>query len=248
MRSIGVTLIAFAIICAASFVGFALKKCLREHHLTPSTQDAVKLATGIVATLAALVLGLLIASAKQTYDTRVAEVHTFVINLTLLDRSMRQYEPPLTKEREALAGFARDVRTRLWGRHRDVHADVLAELDAVRNAFRDLDPKTPRNKSLHDRYMGLSATLVLAANELLLSDEGKVSGTIVVIVDVWLAVIFVGFALFAPFNRVSVTAMIVSAAAVAMALFLIIEMNSPFRGYITVPPHLMDRAIAQIST
>ncbi len=248
MTSIGLTIIAFVVICAAAFVGFALKKCLREHPLAASTQDAVKLATGIVATLAALVLGLLIASAKQTYDARVAEVHTFVINLTLLDRSMRQYEPPLTDERHAVATFARDMRTRLWGPHRDPHVDVLSEFDAVRNAFRDLDPKTPRDKSLHERFMGLSATLILAANELLLSDDGRISGTIVVIVDVWLAVIYIGFALFAPFNRVSVTAMVVSAAAVAMALFLIIEMNSPFRGYITVPPRLMDRAIAQIST
>lgn len=246
MRGVGLTVVAFIVICAGAFAGFSLKRCLPRHHLDALTQEAVKLATGIVATLAALVLGLLIASAKQTYDARVAQVHTFVINLTLLDRAMREYEPPLTEERHAVAKFARDMRTRLWGPHRDPHADVLSEFDAVRNAFRDLDPKTPHNKSLHDRYMGLSATLILAADELLESDDAAISGTIVVIVDAWLAVIFMGFALFAPFNRVSATAMVISAAAVAMALFLIIEMNSPFRGYVTVPPRVMDRAIAQI--
>jgi hypothetical protein len=247
VRSTAVTLIAFVVICAGALGGFALKKCLQANHLDSTTQDTVKLATGIVATLTALVLGLLIASAKQTFDGRGAEVRSFVINLTLLDRAMREYDPPLTKERQVLADFARTVRVRLWGPHRDLQVDALAKLDEVRNAFRDLDPRTPHNKSLHTRFMALSATLILAGNELVEGEEGAISGTIVVIVDVWLVVIFVGFALFAPFNRVSVTAMIVSAAAVAMALFLIVEMNSPFRGYVNLRPGAMDRAIAEIS-
>lgn len=125
---------------------------------------------------------------------------------------------------------------------------MLSGLDAIRNTFRDLDPKTAHNRSLHARYMELSSKLTLAGDELLEGDKAKISGTIVTIVDTWLALIFIGFALFAPFNRVTVTAMLLSAAAVAMALFLVIEMNSPFRGYVTVSPRLMDSAIARIST
>ncbi|HEY1798780.1 MAG TPA: hypothetical protein VGG57_21895 [Stellaceae bacterium] len=247
MRSIGLTFLAFAVISGSALLGFVLKRYLRANHLDSPTQDAVKLATGVVATLAALVLGLLIASAKQTFDARGAEVHTFVINLTLLDRSMREYDPPLTEARQELGTFARNVREQLWGSNRGGQADALSELDAIRNGFRELDPKTAHNRSLHARYMELSSKLVLAGDELLDTDKARISGTIVAIVDTWLALIFIGFALFAPFNRVTVTAMVLSAAAVAMALFLIIEMNSPFRGYVTVSPRPMDRAITRIS-
>lgn len=248
MRSIGLTFLAFAVICGGAMLGFTLRRFLLDRHLDSPTQDTVKLATGVVATLAALVLGLLIASAKQTFDGRGTQVHTFVTNLTLLDRSMREYDPPLTEARQALAAFARNVRVQLWGPRRDAQDDVLSGLDTIRNGFRDLDPKTARNRSLHARYMELSSKLTLAADELLEGDKAHISGTIVAIVDTWLALIFVGFALFAPFNRVTVAAMILSAAAVAMALFLVIEMNSPFRGYITISPRLMDQAIGRMST
>lgn len=114
MRSLGLTFLAFAVICGGAVFGFTLKRFLPERHLDSPTQDTVKLATGVVATLAALVLGLLIASAKQTFDARGAQVHTFVTNLTLLDRSMREYDPPLTEARQELAVFARNVRVQLW--------------------------------------------------------------------------------------------------------------------------------------
>ena len=247
MDSVNVTATTFAIICAGAALGFLAKNALREHHLSSGTQDTVKLATGVIATLTALVLGLLIASAKQSLDARVSQVRTFVIHVTLLDRSMRLYEPPLSDDRQALAMFAKAMGSRLWGPDTAPAADVLSQLDQVRNKFRRLDPQTPHDKALKDRYLALSDVLILAGNELLESDAAGIPVPIIGIVDGWLGIIFLGFGLFAPFNRVSVLAMIVGAGAVALALFLIIEMNSPFQGFITIPQQIMDDAVAQIS-
>jgi hypothetical protein len=117
----------------------------------------------------------------------------------------------------------------------------------VRNKFRHLDPQTLQDKALKDRYMSLSDALILAANELLELDEAPIPVSLIGIVDGWLALIFFAFALFAPVNWVSVVALGAGAGAVAMALFMIVEMNAPFQGFITVSPRMMDNAIAEVS-
>ena len=193
MDSLHVTLTTFGIICTAIAIGFIGQRVLREHHLDSKTQDAVKLATGVIATLAALVLGLLVASGKQGFDTRGSEARTFVINLTLIDRSMRLYQPPLDTERKELAKFATDMRDKLWNEESKLSInDVLSQLDHIRNKFRNLEPQTLQDKSLKDRYMSLSDGLILAANELL-QDGNDIPPAFVVIVDAWLAIIFLGF-------------------------------------------------------
>jgi len=248
MDSGEVTIGAFAVICGGAALGFLVRRFLREHHLEPRTQDAVKVATGVVASMTALVLGLLVASAKGGFDTHAAEARTFVINVTLLDRSMRLYEPPLTDERKELAKFAADIRDKLWNPQSTLGTNqILHELDHIRNRFRNLDPQTLQNKSLKGRYMSLSDTVVLAANELLLQEPVSVPIQLIVIVDIWLAITFFAFALFAPFNLVSAASLAVGAAAVALALFMIVEMNAPFQGFIIVPPTTMDGAISEIT-
>jgi hypothetical protein len=245
--SVHVTLTTFAVILGGATLGFVLRKCLQERHLSSQTQDVVKLATGVIATLTALVLGLLIATAKQTFDARVAQVRTFTINLTMIDHSMRLYEPPLNEARAALAKFATSIRDRLWGPDPTPHADLMLQIDYIRNVFRQLDPHSLQNESLKARFMALSDVIVLSADELLESDDAGIPVQIIEIVDGWLGIIFLGFALFAPFNRVSVAAMILGAATVAMALFLIIEMDGPFQGFIVIPIDIMNNAIGQIS-
>ncbi len=248
MDSLHVTLAAFAVIYGGALLGFLAKHLLSEHHLTSQSQDSVKVATGVVASMTALVLGLLVASAKSGFDARAAEARTFVINLSLLDRSMRLYQPPLAVERQDLANFAKAMRRQMWDENTNVSdAEVLSQLDQVRNKFRTLDPQTMLDKSLKDRYMSLSDTLILAADELLQLDESTIPIQMVVIVDGWLAVTFFAFALFAPFNAVSGASFGVGAAAIAMALFMIIEMNAPFQGFITVSPRMMDNAITAMS-
>lgn len=249
MDSVNVTLTAFVLICGGALLGFLVRRCLKEHHVEPRTQEAVKVATGVVASMTALVLGLLVASAKSGFDAHAAEARTFVINVTLLDRSMRLYQPPLDTERQSLTKFAKDMRDKLWNEKSTLtNGQVMSELDQVRNKFRNLDPQTLQDKSLKDRYMSLSDTLILSANELLLQDAVTVPIQMVVIVDVWLALTFFAFALFAPFNTVSAVSLGVGAGAVALALFMIVEMNAPFQGFITVSPQTMDDAIGEISS
>ncbi|HWB51232.1 MAG TPA: hypothetical protein VG651_19120 [Stellaceae bacterium] len=248
MDSANVTVAAFAVICAGTALGFIVKNYLREHHADTRTQDAVKVATGVVASMTALVLGLLVASAKSNFDGHAAEVRNLVVNITLLNRSLRGYQPPLTDQREALAQFTRDLRDKLWDEKSTLtNEQVMSRLDQVRDKFRQLDPQSLQDKALKDRLLSLSDTIILLADELLLQEPVSVPIQMIIVVDAWLAITFFAFALFAPFNLVSAIALGIGAAAVALALFMIVEMDSPFQGFVNVSPAPMDLAIAVLS-
>ena len=65
MSSFAISLIAFVIMSGGAFLGMSLRSALPGHHLSDESRDVVKLATGLVGTLAALVLGLLVAAGVQ---------------------------------------------------------------------------------------------------------------------------------------------------------------------------------------
>ena len=91
MSPIAVSLIAFAIILAGAFAGTLLRKSLPDHHLADDAKDLVRPGTGLIATIAVLVLGLLISSAKTSFDTQTSQVQHVTADVVLLDQLLAQY-------------------------------------------------------------------------------------------------------------------------------------------------------------
>jgi hypothetical protein len=125
--------------------------------------------------------------------------------------------------------------------------DLLAPLDRIRNELRRLNPQTDLQKFAQARMMALTDTLMLAGAQMIETDDAEIPLPLFVIVDGWLAVIFLGFAVFAPVNRVTVPAFAAGAAAISIAVFLIVEMNDPFRGVIMIPKRMMEQTLEQIT-
>ena len=100
--------IVFACVFGAALLAMRLRPALPEHHLSGDTKDTVKLAMGLVATMAALVLGLLVASAKGAYDTEKSEVTQMAGKVAFLDRVLAHYGSDAVEARallrRALAG------------------------------------------------------------------------------------------------------------------------------------------------
>src|ERR1700732_4606467 len=88
-----ISLLVFAIVFGGALLGVVLRPLLSEGHLHPDSRDVVKLATGLIGTLAALVLGLLIASAKTSFDLKTNQVRQMTANIILLDDLLAQYGP-----------------------------------------------------------------------------------------------------------------------------------------------------------
>src|SRR5216683_4511376 len=93
MSPIALSLIVFACVFGGTFLGMFLRKRLPGHHLSGDTKDVVRLGTGLIGTIAALVLGLLIGSAKSSYDTQSTQIKQLTANIILLDRFLEEYGP-----------------------------------------------------------------------------------------------------------------------------------------------------------
>ena len=105
MIPLGIGAIIFACVFGGALGGMFLRTRVPEHHLTKETEDSVKLGMGMIATLAALVIGLLVASAKSSFDTKDAELRQFSANLILLDRQLVHYGPEASEARALLRRY-----------------------------------------------------------------------------------------------------------------------------------------------
>src|SRR5207253_4332401 len=107
-------LIVFGCLILAVLVGRTLRGFLPEAHLSTESKDAVKLAMGLVATMSALVLGLLVSSAKGAYDTQRTEVIQMAAKVGFLDRLLVAYGPEAAEVRAALRYSVEEGMRQMW--------------------------------------------------------------------------------------------------------------------------------------
>src|SRR6516164_1581154 len=114
LSPIAISLVAFAVILGGAFAGTLLRKALPDRHLAEDAKDIVRLGTGLIGTIAALVLGLLIASAKSSFDTQSGQVQHVTADIILLDQLLAQYGPEARPIRERMRQAVGPLVERLW--------------------------------------------------------------------------------------------------------------------------------------
>ena len=102
MSPIAIATIVFVCVFGGALLGMFLRTVLPEHHLNEASKDVVKLVVGLIATLAALVLGLLVASAKNSFDMANDGFRQSAARIIMLDRGLAQYGPETNDVREML--------------------------------------------------------------------------------------------------------------------------------------------------
>src|SRR5262245_22958760 len=142
MSSIIISLIVFACVFGGALLGILLHAVLPEQHLSAESKDIVKLGMGLVGTMAALVLGLLIASAKGYYDAQSAELTQMSTNVVLLDRLLAQYGPETKEARTLLRGAVDRMLDQIWSKG-GARASGLHRPSPPLNLF------TPRSRAFH---------------------------------------------------------------------------------------------------
>ena len=247
MSSITASLIVFLCAFGGALLGVYVRRLLPEEHLSSESKDVVKLGMGLVATTLALVLGLLIASAKSFYDTQVAEVTQLASNVVLLDRLLAHYGSESSEARNVLRTAALKQVALLWSN--DNASASKVELgtqggDVVLDQLEQLSPKDDKQRSL--QAQALSLAIQLAQTRLLLLEQRRVPVPTALLVTLifWLVTLFVSFGLFAPFNITAMSSLFISAAAVSVAIFLILEFYHPYLGLIQIPEAPVRAALA----
>ena len=249
MSSIAVSMIAFACVFGGAGCGILLSRALPQHHLSADSKDTVRMGMGLVATMAALVLGLLISSAKSFYDAQSAELTQVSARIILLDRLLAHYGPETKEARDVLRGVVADSIDRTWSQERTQPSKLGAPStgpEVLLVKIQELSPKDDRQRSLHSQ--ALNIVIGLAQTRWLMYEQGvgSVSGPMLVIPVFWLAAIFITFGLFAPRNATVIAALFVAALSVSGAIFLILEMYTPFGGVIEISSAPLRTALAHL--
>lgn len=238
-------LLVFVCVFGAGWLATRLRARLPAHHLGSETKETVKLAMGLVATMTALILGLLVASAKSTYDAQKAGVVAVCARMILLDRLLTHYGPEAAPARQLLQKGVAEMSSRLWpsGLDEPVQLDPSNVTgDAIYDAIEALKPADDRQRQLKSDSLR-TATEIGQMRWLLFEQSGSsISTPLLAVVIWWLAVLFVSFGLFAPPNHTALGAILVSALSVSGAIFLIMELDRPFDGLIHIPDDAMQRA------
>jgi hypothetical protein len=246
-----IALIVFAIVSASTLLGLYLRDHLPEHHLSEESSSAVKLGVGVVATIAALVLGLLISSAKSSFDTVASDFVHNAANVVRLDNALAQYG----EQTQALRGTLKhdyaswiqlvessDARRRA----RLDNPEIIGRMAEFQHGIEALAPANDMQRELQSRALRISDDVFADRSLALLQREGTLPMPLLVILVFWLAIIFGTFGLLAPRNGTTVVAYLLCALSASGAIFLILEMNTPLDGIVRVSVEPMREALSRL--
>ena len=246
MNPITTGLLVFGCVFGAALLAIRLRAALPSHHLSADTKDTVKLAVGLVATMTALVLGLLIASAKGSYDTARSEMTQMAAKLVFLDRILANYGPEAGESREQLRHVAERIVTQLWPDSRSQPAELdpaAAQGEALYDTIQKLSPRNDEQRWLKSQLLGTASEVGQMRWLLFEQSDTSIARPFLVVVACWLAIIFFSFGLFAPSNHTVVVTLLVAALSVSGAIFLILELDRPFGGMIQISSQPMRTAL-----
>jgi len=252
MNAWGIGLIVFVCVFGGALLGMYLRRRLPETHLSESSKDSVKLGMGLVATMAALVLGLLVATAKGTYDEQKSSLNKISANLILLDGALAQYGPEALQARQRLRTLVSVGVARIWpadaARDPTLAPETTADGEGFHSLVLGLTPATDKQRGLLSMALQLSTELGQARWLMVAqSESATIPSTFIVILVFWLTVLFVSFGLFAPPNMTVIATLSLSALSVSGAIFLIMELANPFEGTVQISSTPLRYALSQLA-
>ena len=249
MSSMAISSIVFAVVFGGALLGMFLCRLLPQHHLSDNSRSVVMLAVGLVSTMTALVLGLLISSAKNSFDTLSGEVMGTSSKVILLDRILANYGQDTKEARELLRNFVANVLDRIEQQKSADPAHMAVpphDMESLYDKVQGLSPKDDRQNSL--RADALSLLKEIRQMRWLLYEQQSASMPLPVLILLvsWLTVLFISFGLFAPANGTVVVSLLVAALSVSAAIFLILELYTPHSALIKLSGKALRTAFTQL--
>jgi hypothetical protein len=249
MTSLTITLISFGCIFVGSLAGIAVRSVLPERYFTSEEKDVLRLGLGLIATLSALVLGLLISTAKGSYDAKRSQLTQIATDVILIDRSLELYGAETSSARSAL----RNQIAALINKMDSVDASALkpptseAALADFYSMVRRLSPRNDDQRSLKAEALRASLEIGQIRASTLAKESSSIPLPFLVVLVFWLTALFFGFGLLAPRNLIAAAALCVCALTAATAILLILDMDQPLSGFMKLSADPLRNAMAQMS-
>jgi len=231
--------ITFACTFGACWIAMMIRSALPPSHQAKESQDVVRLGMGLVATMTALLLGLVTAAAKGSFDSQDNAIRTAAANVLALDRLLARYGPETQPTRDLLRATMAYRLQVIWPSSRSPRLETRAfeggsGAETVENQILALTPTTDAQRWFKSESLKLTEDIVKARWRILGSAEGSVPTAFLLVVVCWLTATFASFGLFAPRNATVMAVFFVAALSVAAAVFLILELDRPFEGAIKI--------------
>jgi hypothetical protein len=251
MNTLLIGIVVFACCAGGSALGMVIGAALPRQHLSADSKDAIKVAIAVVATLSALVVGLLISSAKTSFDSKDRQVKQAAAHIIQLDRTMKQYGPETAPARERLRQIVSRVLAAVWPDQDQGPIDMEKILTGqgttdIQTALLKLTPENDAQRWLQQTALQLCNQIEQVRLNVIEQQESGIRWPFVVILVFWFVIIFFSFGLFAPRNRMVAGMLGVCALSVAGALYLIVQMDRPFSGLIEISGKPLQIALDQI--
>jgi hypothetical protein len=249
MNSIVIHLIVFVCIFGAVLFGMLLRAVLPEQHLGADSKDTIRLGIGVIATMSALVLGLLVSSAKTFFDAQSSEITQMSTNVILLDRVLAQYGPETKEARDLLRGAVARTLDLVWHQDHQQNSEMQTMLAGNPTILAKIRALSPKNDIQHAVQAQASSFAVdLAKLRWLMFEQARnsISVPLLVTMILWLGIVFTSFGLFAPRNSTVIVTLFLCALSVSGAIFLILAMYRPFEGLMQISSAPLRSALAQL--
>jgi hypothetical protein len=252
VSSLTVPATVFVCTFGASMLGMVLHRRLPKSHLDGDSRDVVKLVLGLIATIAALVLGLLTASAQGTFSSQNSALRLMSANLIALDRDLAYYGPETTPIRRQLLQDISKAHDEIWSsdglrpRYLDP-SSMQEEAERLYAALQGLPGRTDAQQYARSQALQLAAAIQQTRLLMFEQLEGSIPAPFLAVLVFWLSVLFLGFGLFARGHATVLAAMLVGSLSVSTATFLILELNAPYGGIIQLSDEPIRNVIAELS-
>lgn len=251
MKAFAVAFVTLACTFGSAMAASFVRSWLPPAHLSKESQDVVRLGIGLVATMTALLLGLVTAAARSTFDSHDNAVRNSAANLLTLDRHLARYGAETKPTRDLIRRAVAYRLETIWS-NEGASASPLdtsattPPVEEVENQILALTPQTDTQRWLKSEALKLSEEIVKTRWRVLGGSGGAVPMPFLIVVIFWLTVTFASFGLYAPRNFTVMLVLFVAAASVGAAVFLILELDGPFDGLIRVPSGPLRYALANL--
>jgi hypothetical protein len=251
MTALTIASIVFVCVFGSALLGLLVRSRLPDHHLSDDSTGSVKLGAGLMATLAALVLGLLIASAKVSFDRVSDEFTQTAATVVTLDRTLADYGPEAKDARELLRHAYASTVDHFFsdGRAGMATAGVperLARFEQVQQNLRALTPRNDNQRLIQSEALALSHGLAQTRWMLIQPGYGAIPLPFLTVLVLWLGILFTGFGLVSANNRTVITTLFVCALSVSGAIFVIEDVAHPLEGLMQISPDPARVVLSQL--
>lgn len=241
MSSISLSLLTLGCIIA----GILLGSLLPGHKVNSDTKEAIRLGTGLIGTIAALVLGLLIASAKSSFDTQTSQIRQITANILLLDVFLKEYGPESENARRALRKQTALLVDHVWNKKRstDTTFEISPEGLALYEQTQGLKPATDAQRFLQARALQLISDTAQTRVLMFTQGQNPIPLPFLAMLVFWLTILFASFSMFAQPSPIMIGTLGLFALSATGAIYLILELGQPFSGLLMIPSHPLADAL-----